>query len=653
MLASVTVLPSCSFALSLNSLASYTRIGSLTMSYSVYTVPPTCTLDPLLGSFTITQVSNSNTVITQSLSANNVNPTPQTNNVIFKTNTLTNTTYTATVSFTVNGFTNSISNNFVLLNPQNLSIVSLSAPSSVTVGSPITINVNTLNFGQLASGAITLYVNIIGPGSFSYTYNEPSLSPGQSSVYSITIPDATGVTGSYTINTFATYTVGNNLNMSNSRTASFAVVPSPSPGGGGGNPPNTNPITPIPSLQFTTAPLYTPVSSGTPVLSQLGFKNTGTQPEIVKLSVPAVFNNLINLSTSSLYILPGQQLTAQLFANPNSSVESGTYIVPLTVNLNSSGTHTVQVEYFAFNLYVPTNDSIQVINQVALVNNTDSARGIVQIHNPTSKTATNITLQTLIPLAAADSVSDITTTGLPASVVDPPGFYTITWDIASISPGTAVYGYYTISKPRSQKLLQAIQNIIATPSVPGQSSILKVVNIAFPTFYTNSSGNIEVFALYTGTIPKPVSFTLTAPSGIKITNSSQNIEASPNQLLSPLFNITTNSNQGTYLLNLYINTQGFNASYTLPLIVLNKPINSEGGGTSSPMTTFTTTISPFPTVKIAGITLPFGGVGIIIIVMGVAVYFLSKHLSKPKYRRETSEQLVRLREQIKRSEDEQ
>ncbi|MDE1762285.1 MAG: hypothetical protein KGH78_03790 [Candidatus Micrarchaeota archaeon] len=649
--ASVTVLPSCSFALTLNALPSYTRLGSITMQYTLQKQTPSCTISTMNGAFTITEVSSSNVVLTQGLTANNVGLTPQTSNVVFNTNTLKNTTYTAAVSFTFNGFTNTSSSNFALLNPQNISLVSLSAPPSVTVGSPITLQVNALNFGQLASGAITLYVNIIGPGVSSYSYNEPSLSPGQSSIYSISITNATAITGTYSVNAFATYTVGNNLNTSNTATTSYSVVPSPSPSAGGGPPPSTNPITAIPQLRFTSAPLFTPVSSAKPVLSQLGFENTGSSAEILKLSLPSSFNNFITLSTNTLYILPGQQVSAQLFVSPNASVPSGTYIVPLTLNLNVSGVYTTQTEYFSFNLYLPSNKSIEVINQIILTNNTNNAYGIVQITNPTSQPATNIILQTLIPLAAADSVSDISTTGLPATVVDPPGFYTITWQIPSISPKSAVYGYYTISQPRSQKLLQAIQNVIAIPSPPGPASILKVVNIAFPTFYTNSSGNIQIFALYTGTTPQPISFTLTAPSGVRLINSSQILLATPNQLLSPSFNIITSSSQGTYLLNLYITAHGFNASYTLPLIVLNKPVPS-GGGASQPASA-TTTISPFPIVQIAGIVLPFGGIGIIIIVIGAAAYLLSRYLSRPRYRRETSEQLVRLREQIKRSENEQ
>ncbi|MGI0141415.1 MAG: hypothetical protein ACREBF_02055 [Candidatus Micrarchaeales archaeon] len=643
---SVKIKSNCNFSIIFNPLPAYVRVGNITLNYTLKELSPSCAGIPLTGEALINPIGNSTALIVQNLTANTLDIKPQQGNFTLNSSLLSNITYSATVSFTFGSATNSSSAHIQFLNPQNLSISALNQPFAIPQGSQITLQINTTNNGELTSGNFTLFLNISNLESrfnvLDREYNSTSLLPFQSTAYTITIPNATQSLGAYQIVAFEKYKVGNNTNTSNVATTRYSVVGQFGPGDGGSLG-VSNPIIPIPSLLITTAPLLTAVASGSSSLLLLGFQNTAKVQEIVHLSVPTAFANFLHLSTSVLYISPKQQPSVQLFVSPNATVPTGTYVVPLKVDLNVSGTHTIQTEYFSFNIYTPSNDSMQVINQLTITNNSASSRGILQISNPTSNIATNVTLRTLIPMAVAANASDIVTTGLQATISNPnSGFYTITWQIPSINPATTLYAYYIINKPRSVQSLQQIQNVLAAPSLASQSSILKVVNIAFPTFYTNASNKIQIFALYTGTTPQPVTFTLTSPSGITISNFSQVVEAQPNQLLSPTFNVSAGSNQGTYLLNLFITTPGYSSNYTLPLIVLNSQQGSSGGGTSLGL----------PTLHLGNTELPIFGLSGIIVIVAIVIYYLRKQMSKPKYRRETSEQLVRLREQIKRSEDE-
>ena len=641
----VNVPMNCSFALTMHSQPVYQKLQNITIYYTLSQNVSSCTINTMNGSVVITQLPSSNIVLTQNLTAMAVNSTPQTSLVSFRSDNLTNSTYAATVAFRFNGFSNSSTADFTLLNPQNLSIIGISDPFVAVRGAPITFQINTTNLGQLSAGNFTLFLNITGldsPFAVSAQYPGASLLPFQNTTFTITIPNVTPSLGGYDIQAFETYPQGNGNATSNIASTLYSVIAQTGVGGGV-FPQSPNYITSLPSLLITSAPLVTSVTSGIPSLSILGLQNTGSRQEIVKFSIPQEYQDFLSLSTNVLYIQPNQQASVQLFVSANATAfPPGTYVVPLNIDLNFSGKYDTQTEYFSFTIYPPQQTGVGVVNQVTITNNTNTSRGILQINNPTSTVITNMTLHTLIPLAAAQNASDIVTTGLPATLSEPAGFYTINWQIPQINPSTTLYAYYVINRPTSQKFLQQIQNVLAVPSSPSSSSILKVVNIAFPTFYTNSSDKIKIFTLFTGTSSQPVTFTLTAPSGIKVENFTQTINAQPNQLISPSFNVTAGASQGTYLLNLFITTKGFSANYTLPLIVLNS------GGGSGPISPGL----PFYTFNIDGVKLPAIVPILIIAIAGTGIIFLRRYLSRPKYKRETSEQLVRLREQIKRSENE-
>jgi len=632
----------CSFALTMHSQPVYQKLQNITIYYTLSEKVPSCTIDLMNGSMVITQLPSSNIILSKNLTASIVNSTPQTALVSFNSDNLTNSTYAATVAFRFNGFSNSSTADFTLLNPQNLSIIGISEPFVAVRGAPITFQINTTNLGQLSAGNFTLFLNITGlTSSFAVRAQYPgaSLLPFQNTTYTITLPNVTPSLGGYDIQAFDTYPLGNGTATSNIATTRYSVIAQTGVGGGV-FPQSANYITSLPSLLITSAPLITSITSGTQSLSILGLQNTGTSPENVTLSIPPAYQDLLELSTNSLYLLQGQQGSVHFTFFPNATLPSGVYILPLKLGLSTGGPIVNQTEYFAFNLYSASNSSAQIASQLTLQNNTDTAQGTIQISNPTSGLLTNLTLQTFIPKALVSNISDIKTLGLQANIVDIPGFYMVIWQIPQISPLTSVYGYYTIGQPQSQRLLQSIKNVLATQASSLPPGILKVVNIAFPTFYTNSSGTISMFAVYTAAESEPISFILTGPPGITISNPSQLINSSQSQLLNPSFTVTPGLISGTYNLTLFVSTKGFNATYSLPIVVLPSAQSPNAQLSSLLNSAINSLKNNLQTVEyvlaaVAGL---------------VAIYLIVRFVKMPFYRRGTSEQLARLRDQVK-SED--
>ena len=152
----------------------------------------------------------------------------------------------------------------------------------------------------------------------------------------------------------------------------------------------------------------------------------------------------------------------------------------------------------------------------------------------------------------------------------------------SFQKGQEVYAYYTITNlSKSIEFPMHIQNLLTQPSTLKPSNLLRIVNFSLPTLYTNSTANMSADVLYTGTTEQPVYFYLTAPPGITVNNATQSVNATPNLLISKRFGIVTKGTTGTIILTLYVNTQGTNITYSLPLVVLQKQQFNQGGGSTS------------------------------------------------------------------------
>ena len=631
----------CPFTVSANSLPIYPLIGSLTMNYTIQTTAASCSYASLSGNVVLTYTSNSVFAYEQDLTASTVNNVAQTNNVVISTAGLSNTMYTATVNFKQLSFLASGTTSFSLISAPNLVISNVSVPSPLSAGSTLQITVLIENNGGYASSASTLFLSVNGPLTYSHSYSVPGISPGASSNVIITFGNLTQQTGTYTVTAYDNFTFSSNKYQSASVIANYIVTQSSLgiPTFGGGVIPGTvsTPIIPIPQLTLTTAPLIFAVGGAFSSLAVLGVKNTGTVPDLVNFTVDSPFTKIVMVNPSSLYLLPGQELDTQLNVLPGRSLASGRYSVPVNVTVISNGVIKHQTEIFTFDYFNSTSNSTQVISYISLRNYSSSAQGIIQIFNPTNKNITNLNLRTLIPAALLGNTSMVSAIGFPNTGNLSNGFYSINWQIPLVKSNSSVFAFYSISQPTSQRLLQQVQNLLVQPTQPS-ASIFKILSIKLSPLQTGAVGNVTIFSLYTGTTQQLINFTLSSAPGINIKNSAQIINATPNQLIKTVFNITTTSEQGTFLLNLVVSTKGYSSSYPIPLDVLPSSATPSGN-----LSALSLTQEDLRDVGIA--------ILLIIIIVGIYLAFKERKGFKPKYNKTRAEQLVRIREQIKRGDE--
>ncbi|MGC9204837.1 MAG: hypothetical protein ACP5FN_00980 [Candidatus Micrarchaeia archaeon] len=637
----------CPGAVLLNANASYMKYVNMSLSYTLYSTT-NCKVPSINGTLSIIYKNNGTIAFSKNITAYNMSQISQSNTISMKTSNMPNTTYYAKISFEEPNY--AISNRssvFDILNPANITITNLKAsPSAALRGSPIVLSMNLSNVGQLTSGKIKTAIKILGPQSSEIIYNASPLSHGQSESITLPLLNYTKI-GTYNVYAVASYNTTSSKavlqSISNNATTSFSIystTPSPSPAPTPTPLPKqvTKPISTTPSLGITTAPLVTSGMQGSMQLSQLGLDNTANSTEIVNISVPKQYASMLSFSANSVSIKPNTSISVQLAFYPNSTAQPGTYTIPVSLAASIGNKTTTVTEYTLFTVY--SKSSSEITDQVLLANNTNTANGVVKISNPGNSTMLNVHVETMVPLLVAKNISDIIAYGLENNITISKGYYIINWYIPYIKAGQSTYAYYTVAKPQNQVLLANIQNIMEVPAPVKPSSILKIIDINLPTFYSNSTNAISVEELYTGTAMQQVTVQLLTPPGITVNPEFVVVNATPNQALVQKFFITMQQGfTGTEMFNLYINTKGFNATYSLPVVVLQQPA-----------TTSTTTIQqqpkPSPAVPYATVAITF-----LIIFILLSILLLFKIGRKPRYSAERMLELKQMREAIKRSED--
>ncbi|MGC8662459.1 MAG: hypothetical protein ACP5RT_01590 [Candidatus Micrarchaeia archaeon] len=631
--ASVYVVCPGNIIFSSNTNFAYLRPLNITLNY---TISPTsnCVIPILVGNFSLVNKFNQSMVYKKSITLYNIS-SPIIKKISFGTNNIPNSTYYAELNFYEYSYPIHNYSPLFLLNPANIIMQVRASPNSAPAATQIYLITSLFNNGELASSNITININVSGPQSFNIYKVEPPSTPsaGENIIFTISnLSDA----GSYnvTVNAYYNTTLQNqtvrNISIAKTNFSIYPIASSSTPSPIPSPIPVPKPITTLPSIGLVSAPLLISSVQGTSSISQISLINNGNATENVSISVPKIYSSIVSLSATSFAIKPNENLAVQLFFTSNSTLAPGTYIIPLNITASIQNRSSTTKEFLSFTVYSQSNPGKNILNQVLLANNTNLANGILQIHNPTNSTIFNLRISTIIPKLIASNISQISTYGLANNITESQSYYTINWLVSYLPKGGSAYAYYTISKPRNQNLLTNIQSIMTIPTYT-QLAQLKVVEMNIPTFYSNSTGKISIEELYTGTSIQPVSILLIAPPGINISPSMYIVNASPNSILSQDFKIKASS-PGTLMMSLYLSTQGFNTTYTIPIVVLPIPTN-----TTIPQAVVPSKPSYLP-----------GYIAAIILLLAILMFLGSRRRREPRYSEERVSSLKGIKEMIKR-----
>ena len=644
--ASVTI--GCPFYLKINTLPVYPQGSVITVNYTIKTMAA-CSISNLNGYLLLTE--NGNTELNESQSVATVNQISANYQISINTNTLPTGNYAAELYFKNSGFSNSSSSDFQLLPPANLVVTSI-ATGPVNFSSPIYIYLTVTNDGYYAANSVNLNLSITGPESSYVKQNLSSLSPLQSENTIMVINNATSIPGKYLVHANITYSSNNALaKASNSITYTvngriLTVGPAPVTSSGIITQIGKSPlISSIQNTYITSSPLYISTVSDQKVLSMLGLQDKINQNITIFMNVPKEYSKILSLSTYGMQLSGNATQYVQMVFNPT-SIPPGTYLIPLNITeIAPNGNSANKTEYFEFVSYsqktLSSSLPVLVSQQVQIINSSSAAQTTITITSLSNATITNATLYTSIPLSVGN-LSQISAYGLPNNITATNLGYTIKWSIPMLLPNEPIYTYYNIKKPNDQLSLSRIQNIFTAPSTATKSSILDVIGIKAPILYQNSSGVIEVSALYTGTSDSQIKCALSNIQDMTVPNPALYINATPNELVNCDFNIMAKNITGTFPLMLTIYVQGFEYNESVPVVILPSQINSVSSYSSNySILSFLGTYEP---ELISG-----GIIALIIIVIFIAIRII---FSLPRDDEYTRNRMIRIRDQIRRSEGE-
>jgi hypothetical protein len=628
----------CPFSLSENALPFYTIGNSIALTYMIATQAQ-CTIPSMEGSFALEYSSNGMPVITDLLSTT----VTQTNTiynlpVINSADLQPGISYIAATGFSTFGAINESSETFLLVSPVNIIVSGFSvSPSSTSLGSPITFTVNVLNDGQLASGAIGFNIVITGPQSFTISEAVSALDPGQSEQLSFVLSNVATAAGVYSAEAYAAFISNGVPLQSNAESAAYSVIappivspPSPAPL----PPPPSAVVTEIPQLLFTQLPFYSSLVLGSTSITSLGIKDIIDLPEYVNITIPKGYSSIFHLSAPNVYLVPSESLLVQLVFNSQSTQMPGTYVIP--VNLSISGQGITPVNRTQYITYIVSKGSYNTSMYSSLFTSQNNVTDSISLVGASNSSLTNATLITYLPSAVVSNLSQITTYGAPATVTIVNGSPQINWLVPYLPPSKTVTLSYTISNPSSVGLLETVQNLLVETSKPSPASILRVLSIQAPTLYANTIGKITVSTLYTGSSQQFVTFTLATTGSATIQHSIQAVNASPNQLLEQTFYVRAGNTTGTLLFSLSIETPNASLEYSIPVLVL--PVSAVPTSTIAQASAYSKALRYTPIVVGA-------------IVLAAAAATAQRWMKRPKYKVDREKELIRVREQIKRSDE--
>ncbi len=557
---------------------------------------------------------------------------------------ITHESYTAELALTYANFTNQSYSVFQIVQPAIMSLNGLFATSGIVENSQVTVYQNINRNGFLAPSNMLLHTTITGPGPTNLEMNVPVASPG---LFSFNVGNASSHTGTYLIKENMTYFNGAVNAVTDTSEYNYTVVaPSQSSSGGGGG--SALPRSPqnISSVYFTSIPVLSGMIVGASSVSQIGMANKGQYPVWVNLTAPAksALGSVI-LSSASLYLQPHTALSVDIAYFINASAAPGSYVIPINVSVTPQGAvlPSKQKLFLMVTAKPKGPQSPQIITSFVLQNST-KATGYIQLVNNLNGSIYNATLEMRIPRSAT-KFSSISLAGAPSRLFETNNSYVLSWNISNISKGNN-FVYYTISNVTNPQLILSPSTTFSVPS--REQSLLTVFSISIPTFYVNTTENINIASFYTGIRENNITFTLASISGVRIANASQSFDTLPNTYVNPTFPIYKISKSGTYIFTLFISGDGINQSYSLPVVVVSSS-GANGVKTSETLATTIPQAEPQAAINVKGYLagLPFFGVAIVVLSI---VLLVRRRNRSAHYRRERVKDLEELKEHIKRNE---
>ena len=555
--ANVTV--PCSFGVNVAPSAAYPRAGNITINYTTEALDG-CNMSNVPGNFSLYYNQGPTSSFNKNFSAN-ITPAAAKAGIPVNSLRLSPGLYDAKLTFSTPNYTNTSTAQFYLLDPSNLTIENFTV-GSTGIGSLLTLYIAVLNNGYYAANDLTAHIAITGPANYSLTIPMNAIA-GRLATENITSQQSnlTSAAGRYTARAYISYSSQSHAYSTPISVSSYAVT---APSIRGPSSPPSAPVPKIPGLSISSAPLSISGAPGSSLLTSLGLNNTSGFNETVNVSVPEEFNNITKPSASSVILKPRESVSINLlFSSKN--VTPGSYIVPINITASTNTKSVSSTTYVTYTISQPLPGRPAVSTQIELTNNTAQAYGIISITTPAGASISNSTFTTYLPAAIAANASQVHAFGLPNNVTEHNGYYELQWFPGQVPPNQTIYGYFTINKPQNPQLFYAIKTTIFSPAA-APSSILRILQISAPTFYSGSTKAITVELLYTGSASQAVHASLTGPSFSTIFNSSQGVNATPNQLISLEFYQRIGNYTGTLMDTLGIYTYGASMNYTIPII---------------------------------------------------------------------------------------
>lgn len=624
--------------------AIYIQPQNVVISYTLNALV-SCTTS-LSGNIQVYNSINNIVFYTQSLTATNQGQNPTTNTLTINSLIFTPGSYNAKVYFSGGGVSNFSTAQFQVVTNANIVVSNLViSPNPATAGSILSVTQNTLNDGGAASSNTVIHLTVTGPNGFSsgLTQSIASLASGQSETTYISAPSFTPSPGIYTMIANVSYDTSTGaLAYSNNVIVTYTVTPSTSTGGGSGTSGGIVqgnlpiPTTSIAQVLFPVMPLFTTVIQGNTTLSQLGVTNNGTSYVWVNFTPQQLPFGYLSVSSSSLYIPPRQTTYIEISFKSGSRDPIGTYILPINVSVAVPGSKpALGSTYLALRIRNITESSPIPLRSTSLQNKSKDIFSQVQVYNPSNITIFDAIISTILPKIIAPDISKFLLSGAVNNITVTNGEYVLTWRIPVLQPHASTFLYYSV---RNVSNPQVFIEPITTLTVPSAAQApLRVFDMKIPTFYVNQPNQISITTLYIGSNVTNVTFDLSAPSSVSVLNPYQAYEAYPNGVISPKFNISGIPNPGTYLLQLSI-TGIKNQSFTIPIIVLGQ----------QPPPQVIQQNTGIPSIYLYG--------ALALIVLAVIVILIRRRggigINRVEYRPDRAQKLIRIREQMKRSERE-